>query len=108
MGRSSGVGSKGQNSHSAKSLSVTFEGGQSPLWRRTPKFGQMHKRFREELEPLNLDRLQLWIDMGRIDATACVAGARGCVLVQRAAAHTRPLPPHAAPSRSRPCSTLAA
>jgi large subunit ribosomal protein L15 len=68
LGRSAGLGTRGQRSHGG-GLANTFEGGQSPLWRRTPKFGQMHKMFRKELEPLNLDRLQLWIDTGRIDPT---------------------------------------
>ena len=74
LGRSAGLGTRGQNSHGG-GLAITFEGGQSPLWRRTPKFGQMHKMFRQELEALNLDRLQLWIDTGRLDATQCVAAA---------------------------------
>ena len=72
LGRSAGLGTRGQKSHGG-GLAITFEGGQSPLWRRTPKFGQMHKMFRQELEPLNLDRLQLWIDTGRLDAQQCVA-----------------------------------
>lgn len=78
LGRSAGLGTRGQNSHGG-GLAITFEGGQSPLWRRTPKFGQMHKMFRQELEALNLDRLQLWIDTGRLDATQCVGcgGAAG-------------------------------
>jgi hypothetical protein len=72
LARSAGLGTRGQRSHGG-GLAVTFEGGQSPLWRRTPKFGVMPKRFRRELEPLNLDRLQLWIDTGRLDPGKCVS-----------------------------------
>ena len=75
LARSAGLGTRGQRSHGG-GLAITFEGGQSPLWRRTPKFGVMPKRFRRELEPLNLDRLQLWIDTGRLDPTKCVREAR--------------------------------
>ena len=67
LARSAGLGTRGQKSHGG-GLAITFEGGQSPLWRRTPKFGQMQKMFREEPVPLNLDRLQLWLDTGRLDA----------------------------------------
>lgn len=68
LARSAGLGTRGQRSHGG-GTALTFEGGQSPLWRRTPKFGVMAKMFREELETLNLARLQLWIDTGRLDAT---------------------------------------
>ena len=67
LARSAGLGTRGQKSHGG-GLAITFEGGQSPLWRRTPKFGQMQKMFREEPAPLNLDRLQLWLDTGRLNA----------------------------------------
>ena len=67
LARSAGLGTRGQKSHGG-GLAITFEGGQSPLWRRTPKFGQMQKMFREEPAALNLDRLQLWFDTGRLDA----------------------------------------
>ena len=68
LARSAGLGTRGQKSHGG-GLAITFEGGQSPLWRRTPKFGHMARVFREEPAPLNLDRLQLWIDTGRLDAS---------------------------------------
>ncbi len=69
LARSAGEGSKGQKSHEGGGIPYGFEGGQSPLWRRTPKYGAMHKMFRKELEPLNLEKLQLWIDTGRIDTS---------------------------------------
>ncbi|WFD24199.1 YmL10 [Malassezia equina] len=43
-----------------------FEGGQTPLTRLIPKrgFTNPHK---QHYAPLNLDRLQFWIDQGRLD-----------------------------------------
>ena len=123
LGRSAGLGTRGQNSHGG-GLAITFEGGQSPLWRRTPKFGQMHKMFRAELEPLNLDRLQLWIDTGRLDVSQCVGRAPSQLSLARARPPllhpqpplTTPLPNHHRPlplspagqSPSRCCWTVAA
>ena len=97
LARSAGLGTRGQRSHGG-GLAVTFEGGQSPLWRRTPKFGVMPKRFRKELEPLNLDRLQLWIDTGRLDASKCVVSAR--LAVAPAARRLTPPPPSSSPAGS--------
>ena len=67
LARSAGEGSKGQKSHQGGGIPLGFEGGQSPLWRRTPKFGYMAKVFRREMDVVNLDQLQLWIDQGRIN-----------------------------------------
>lgn len=69
MGRTAGRGMKGTKSRSGGSVSLGFEGGQSPLWRRTPKIGYMPQSLAKPLEPVNLDRLQLFIDQGRIDAS---------------------------------------
>ena len=69
MGRTAGRGMKGTKARSGGSVALGFEGGQSPLWRRTPKIGFMPKSLRKPLEPVNLDVLQLFIDQGRIDAS---------------------------------------
>ena len=69
MGRTAGRGMKGTKARSGGSVSLGFEGGQSPLWRRTPKIGFMPKGLDKPLEPVNLLRLQLFIDQGRIDAS---------------------------------------
>ena len=39
MGKTSGKGHKGQNARSGKGTRVGFEGGQTPLFQRLPKFG---------------------------------------------------------------------
>lgn len=69
MGKTAGRGMKGTTARQGGSVALGFEGGQSPLWRRTPKIGFINKPFKEPLEPVNLDKLQLWIDQGRIDAS---------------------------------------
>ena len=61
LARSAGEGSKGHKSHEGGTTSWGFEGGQAPLWRRTPKIGVAMPRFlRKELETLSLEKLQLW------------------------------------------------
>lgn len=68
LARSAGEGSKGHKSHEGGTTSWGFEGGQAPLWRRTPKIGVAMPRFlRKELETINLHRLQLWVDTKRIN-----------------------------------------
>eukprot|EP00118_Oscarella_pearsei_P011853 m.82906 g.82906 ORF g.82906 m.82906 type:complete len:176 (+) comp36313_c0_seq9:1176-1703(+) len=66
-GKTSGWGHKGQGQrHSGTKPRIGFEGGQTPFYLRVPKHGFRNK-FRREFEPLNLSKLQLWIDSGRID-----------------------------------------
>jgi len=68
LARSAGEGSKGHKSHEGGTTSWGFEGGQAPLWRRTPKIGVAMPRFlRKELETINLHRLQMWVDTKRIN-----------------------------------------
>lgn len=69
MGKTSGRGMKGNTARSGGAVALGFEGGQTPLWRRTPKIGYMHRMFLRPLEIVNLDKLQLWIDQGRVDAS---------------------------------------
>lgn len=46
-----------------------FEGGQTPFYKRMRKYGFTNKPHLREYAPLNLSRLQFWIDTGRIDAS---------------------------------------
>ena len=39
LGKNSGTGSKGQNSRSGGGVRIGFEGGQTPIYRRSPKRG---------------------------------------------------------------------
>ncbi|SBS89507.1 apicoplast ribosomal protein L15 precursor, putative [Plasmodium malariae] len=63
-GGSSGRGMKGQKSRSGGSIPIGFEGGQTPLYRKLPKFvsaplgpGHRFNRYEYELIPLNLINL---------------------------------------------------
>ena len=69
-GKTSGRGHKGQKSRAggAAGRGMGFEGGQTPVYRRLPKRGFTNS-LATPMAPLNVDRLQLFIDMQRIDAS---------------------------------------
>jgi large subunit ribosomal protein L15 len=77
-GKTSGRGGKGQTARSGVALNG-FEGGQTPLHRRLPKRGFDNRMFRKDLKVVNLGRLQLALDAGKlatggtIDSAALVA-----------------------------------
>ncbi len=80
-GKTSGKGVKGQTSRSGVSING-FEGGQMPIYRRLPKRG-FTNIFAKDYSEVNLGRLQLAIEAGRVDAavpiTADVLLAAGLV-----------------------------
>ena len=61
-------GHKGQKSRSGYSRKIGFEGGQMPLQRRVPKFGFTNIN-RKEYLGINLDKLQEFVDNGKIKDT---------------------------------------
>ena len=66
-----GIGSaRGKNSKKGHQFSPStpraFEGGQTPLYKRLPKIGFRRGNLEIDMQPLNLDKLQRWIDMGRL------------------------------------------
>ena len=65
-GKTSGRGVKGQKSRSGVAIKG-FEGGQIPLHRRLPKRG-FNNLFSKKYNVFNLDRIQYFIDNGKIDA----------------------------------------
>jgi large subunit ribosomal protein L15 len=68
-GKTCGRGHKGQKARAGRSgPALGFEGGQTPLYQRIPKRG-FNNKWATPMHPLNVDRLQLFIDMGRIDPT---------------------------------------
>lgn len=69
MGKYATRGMKGAKSRAGGGVKRGFEGGQSPLWRKSPKFGYMPAMLDTPMEPVNLQKLQLWIDSGRLDAS---------------------------------------
>lgn len=69
-GKTGGRGVKGQKSRSGVSL-VGFEGGQMPIYRRTPKRG-FTNIFAKKFEVVNLGRLQKAIDNKKLDTKGTV------------------------------------
>lgn len=67
VGKTAGRGVKGQKSRSGVAING-FEGGQMPIYRRLPKRG-FSKWRRKVFNELNLNRLQIAIDDGRVDAS---------------------------------------
>ncbi|KAJ3369305.1 YmL10 [Allomyces arbusculus] len=66
-GGTSGRGHKGQKARAGRGRPrVGFEGGQTPLHKRIPKrgFKNIHGK---DLVTVNVDKLQRWIDVGRLD-----------------------------------------
>eukprot|EP00753_Platysulcus_tardus_P008290 PLAT15876.1.p1 GENE.PLAT15876.1~~PLAT15876.1.p1 ORF type:complete len:255 (-),score=82.66 PLAT15876.1:147-869(-) len=71
LGKTGGYGTKGQRSRgSASRATFGFTGDNIPLFRRLPKRGFTNRQFARPLTPLNLSKLQRWIDTGRIDGDA--------------------------------------
>ena len=65
-GKTAGRGVKGQKSRSGVAIKG-FEGGQMPLHRRLPKRG-FNNIFAKEYNVFNLDRIQYFIDNGKLKA----------------------------------------
>ncbi|KAL4529265.1 hypothetical protein Ndes2526B_g04094 [Nannochloris sp. 'desiccata'] len=70
-GKTAGRGHKGQKARSGGGPKPGFEGGQTPLRLRVPKRG-FHNPFTRVYHPLNLQRLQEWIQTGRLDASQVI------------------------------------
>ena len=83
-GKTSGRGGKGQTARSGVALNG-FEGGQTPLHRRLPKRGFNNKIFRKTFVVVNLGRLQIAIDNGRLkpEGTLDAAALAAAGLVRR-------------------------
>ncbi|KAF2851604.1 ribosomal protein L15 [Plenodomus tracheiphilus IPT5] len=67
-GKTGGRGQKGQHAHGK--VPAGFEGGQTPQSITNPERGRgKYNPFTVEMSPINLDRIQSWIDQGRLDPT---------------------------------------
>ena len=73
IGKTSGSGHKGQKARSGASING-FEGGQMPIHRRLPKRG-FNNIFRKSYAIVNLGRLQVAVDAGKLDASKPVDAA---------------------------------
>eukprot|EP00590_Aulacoseira_subarctica_P012529 CAMPEP_0172426896 /NCGR_PEP_ID=MMETSP1064-20121228/39534_1 /TAXON_ID=202472 /ORGANISM="Aulacoseira subarctica , Strain CCAP 1002/5" /LENGTH=260 /DNA_ID=CAMNT_0013170765 /DNA_START=83 /DNA_END=865 /DNA_ORIENTATION=+ len=67
-GKTCGRGHKGQNSRSGGGVHPTFEGGQTPLFKRIPKRGFKNTVHATPMIPVNLGTLQDFVDMGRLSS----------------------------------------
>ncbi len=72
-GKTSARGGKGQTARTGVALNG-FEGGQTPLHRRLPKRGFNNSDFQKDFSIVNLGRLQLALDAGRLKGEAPVNG----------------------------------
>jgi len=69
-GKTCGSGHKGQKSRAGAvggSNGGSFEGGQTPIYRRLPKRGFSNRRFAEKLDPVSVEKLYNYCAMGRLD-----------------------------------------
>jgi large subunit ribosomal protein L15 len=73
-GKTSGRGGKGQTARTGVALNG-FEGGQTPLHRRLPKRGFNNKIFRKDYKVVNLGRLQIALDDGKLKPEGTLDGA---------------------------------
>ncbi len=71
-GGTSTRGHKGQKSRSGGGVPTWFEGGQMPLQRRVPKFG-FTNRNRVAYDPINIGRLAVLVEEGRVEEGATVS-----------------------------------
>jgi len=69
LGKTAGKGHKGQYARTGGTIARGFEGGQSDMMRRFPKFGFRKNRFNRnsELTQLNLGKLAYHIEKGHVD-----------------------------------------
>lgn len=67
-GKTAGKGDHGQKSRAGGSISPRFEGGQTPIHRRLPKWGMPHSN-RQRYQYINLSKILYLINHGRLDAT---------------------------------------
>jgi large subunit ribosomal protein L15 len=79
-GKTAGRGTKGQSSRSGGGVKPGFEGGQTPLHRRTPKAKGFNNPFRVEYHVVNLDTLEAF-DAGS-EVTPATLRAKGLVAKQ--------------------------
>ncbi|MDR1207458.1 MAG: 50S ribosomal protein L15 [Rickettsiales bacterium] len=66
-GKTAGRGHKGAKARSGTKKQATFEGGQTPIFRRLPKVG-FTNTFAKKYAVLNLGDIQKFVEAGRIDA----------------------------------------
>lgn len=62
LGKTCGKGHKGQKARKGGGIAPGFEGGQTPLYRRLPKYGFSNKKFETVYECISLESLNTFND----------------------------------------------
>ena len=62
LGKTAGRGENGQLSRSGGKVSIWFEGGQNPLFKRIPRKGFSNKRFTTRYAVVNVEKLNVFED----------------------------------------------
>jgi len=63
-------GMNGQKQRRSVNIPNLFEGGQTPIFKRIPKLRFRNSAFKKKYKPINLEKLQYFVDTGRIDASS--------------------------------------
>ncbi|MDR8394516.1 50S ribosomal protein L15 [Aliifodinibius sp. S!AR15-10] len=79
-GHTVGKGHNGQKARSGHKEKFWFEGGQMPLQRRVPKFG-FNNPFRTDYEALNVDTLDGFIGLGKLDKKVTISDLRSAGVI---------------------------
>jgi large subunit ribosomal protein L15 len=85
LGGYSGKGGKGQTQRSGGSIRRGFEGGQTPLHRRLPKFGFSNQAFSDKYEIINVGQLAVMsgeVTPESLKALKLIQGSRVKVLAK--------------------------
>ena len=61
-GKTAGKGHKGQKARKGRGVAVGFEGGQTPLHKRLPKYGFSNNQFAQKVYCVRVDRLNCFAD----------------------------------------------
>ncbi|MCW5197499.1 50S ribosomal protein L15 [Buchnera aphidicola] len=84
LGKTAGRGHKGQKSRTGSRIKRGFEGGQTPLYRRIPKFGfnSKKKKYRSELKLSELLKLnKKFIDLNLLKKRNIIKSYIKCVKI---------------------------
>lgn len=71
-GKTCGRGHKGQKARSGGNIHPRFEGGQTPLYKLIPKRGFNNKPHSQPQYPVNIGKIQQYIDMKRINPSRTI------------------------------------
>lgn len=71
-GKTAGKGHKGQKARKGSGPAVGFEGGQTPLYRRLPKYGFSNNQFAQKVYCVRVDQLNCFADGEKVTVESLV------------------------------------